>query len=64
MVFFDETTDSPARNVCVFATSVVPPAGMNLQPQRAEIIFKKEHPNWNLVVENTLESLAEYSIRL
>ena len=41
MVFYDETTDSAARNVCVIAISVVPPAGTDIQPHLAEIIFEK-----------------------
>ena len=64
MVFYDETTDSAARNVCVIAISVVPPAGTDIQPHLAEIIFEKEHLDQSLVVEHILECLADYSIRL
>ena len=64
MVFHDETTDSAARNACVIAISVVPPAGTDIQPHLAETIFEKEHLDQSLVVEHILECLADYSIRL
>ena len=43
MVFYVETTDLAARNVFVIAISVVPPAGTDIQPHLAGIIFEKEH---------------------
>ena len=63
LVFYDETTDSAARNVCVIAISVVPPAGTDIQPHLA-IIFEKEHLDQSLVVEHILECSADFSIRL
>ena len=41
MVFYDETTDSAARNVCVIAISVVPLAGTDIRLHLAENFLKR-----------------------
>ena len=64
MIFYDETIDSDARNVCVIAMATVPPTEPDIKPFLAEIVFQDKPLDRSLVVEHFLECLSDNSIRL